>query len=402
MTRAAFSFDFNKADEIIKTKEAVYLYGMGVHLRSTYDKLKELGVPMLGIIDRDENIWGQLWEDLIVIAPNDIDDRETPIVICARGSFGEIYDELVKRGFASIFPFFFYQEKRKELSENYRALSECENNIQICLSKVDERKSIVLNSIDIVVTERCSLRCRDCSNLMQYYVSPKDEETIVQFGALDVIMEAVDYVKELRILGGEPFMNTEVYRYIERALSYDNAAMVSVYTNGTIVPQEKNLSCLEDPRVFVRISDYGKISKNLGRVQKKFEEHSIRYETTECFRWKKCDIVKLRERTDDEIGEIFDNCCAKRLYTLKNGILYGCPFAANAAALHATKRNSMDEIHTDVPIKEIKKALRYLVDCKWYDACRYCGGRPLNVTDIPAAIQTNKPLPYEKYGEYDD
>ena len=31
-----------------------------------------------------------------------------------------------------------------------------------------------LNSLDVVITERCSLKCRECSNLMQYYQAPHD------------------------------------------------------------------------------------------------------------------------------------------------------------------------------------------------------------------------------------
>ena len=392
-----FSFDYEKADMIISEKLSVYLYGMGVHLRNTFDKLKELEIPILGIVDKNEEFWGHDWEGITIYPPQKLEDKNTPIIICTRGSFDEIYYELNSRDFSCILPFYFYQDKRQQMSQNYQSLSDRENAIRMKLKSLEEKDAVILNSIDFIVTERCSLRCRDCSNLMQYYNNPVDEDIHLQFDALSSIMDAVDYVYGIRILGGEPFMNTNVHRYIEYALSFDNAAMVTIYTNGTIIPQNENLSCLVNPRVFVRISDYGITSKNLGKLQNLFEENNIHYETMECRRWKKCDEIKPRERTESELRKVFDLCCVKKLFTLKNGVLYGCPFAANAAALKATRRNVDDEICTNTPRNELRKLLRRLQNAKWYDACKYCGGRPLNVTDIPAAIQADAPLPYTRY-----
>ena len=36
-------------------------------------------------------------------------------------------------------------------------------------SKFENDESLHLKCIDIVVTEKCSMKCKDCSNLMQYY-----------------------------------------------------------------------------------------------------------------------------------------------------------------------------------------------------------------------------------------
>ena len=43
-----------------------------------------------------------------------------------------------------------------------------------CEKYYDNAKDVLnLKAMDIVVTERCSMKCRDCSNLMQYYVKPQ-------------------------------------------------------------------------------------------------------------------------------------------------------------------------------------------------------------------------------------
>ena len=70
----------------------------------------------------------------------------------------------------------------------------------------DENK-IYMRSIDLMITTRCSLKCESCSNLMQYYVSPKntDYENILE--SLNILSKNVDEVAEFRIIGGEPLMN---------------------------------------------------------------------------------------------------------------------------------------------------------------------------------------------------
>ena len=35
--------------------------------------------------------------------------------------------------------------------------------------------------LDLVLTEKCSLKCKDCSNLMQYYSRQKDSEIHLLF-----------------------------------------------------------------------------------------------------------------------------------------------------------------------------------------------------------------------------
>ena len=37
----------------------------------------------------------------------------------------------------------------------------------------DESKTY-MRSLDVMITTKCSLKCRNCSNLMQYYQDPKN------------------------------------------------------------------------------------------------------------------------------------------------------------------------------------------------------------------------------------
>ena len=40
---------------------------------------------------------------------------------------------------------------------------------------------LIVKSIDVQITEKCSLKCKDCCNLMQYYERPQDSNLEILF-----------------------------------------------------------------------------------------------------------------------------------------------------------------------------------------------------------------------------
>ena len=40
----------------------------------------------------------------------------------------------------------------------------------------NKERELKVDSIDLMLTEKCSLKCKDCSNLMQFYAKPVDED----------------------------------------------------------------------------------------------------------------------------------------------------------------------------------------------------------------------------------
>ena len=59
--------------------------------------------------------------------------------------------------------------------------------------QIFNRESYIINlkCIDITVTGRCLVKCKDCSNLMQYYVKPKNVELEPLFKNLDKLMKSI-------------------------------------------------------------------------------------------------------------------------------------------------------------------------------------------------------------------
>ena len=60
---------------------------------------------------------------------------------------------------------------------------------------------------------------------------------------------------------------------------------------------------------------------------------NILYKIIKTDQWSPCTIKKHR-RLDEELEEIYFQCCAKNLITLLNNKLFKCPFIANLANLN--------------------------------------------------------------------
>jgi hypothetical protein len=90
--------------------------------------------------------------------------------------------------------------------------------------------------------------------------------------------------------------------------------------------------------------------------------------------------------------------------TLSDGKLFRCPYAANAARLQAVpdyKDDYIDLFQESLDATNIgetkKKVKDYVLHKDYLKTCDFCNGRPLSGTEVPPAIQTEKPLWYHKY-----
>lgn len=401
------NFHFPKVDvdrllinEIMSGRQPVYLYGTygtGNQRTATVRRLIKTDIRVLGIVSLNSAKWGQALDGIKIVSPDDLTDRDIPVIICADGHYRDASERLRCQGFKHILPYYFYLSEQELSYEQFRPLVEPARREVVEAQVRTISDPLVLHSIDIMITERCSLRCQACSNLMQYYTKPEHEDIAEQLEALDRLMDAVDAVHELRVLGGEPFVNPELSLYIEHMKKYENVGVIGIYTNGTIVPREDTLQCLCDPKVFVRISNYGEVSRRVTELEKTLRENEIFFETYRYDRWLDCSGFQMRDRSEAELKALFQVCCASDLYTLKNGRLYCCPFEANAGALGAIPAKAVHGIDvcalSDTDLREQVKAL---VTTPYIDACKFCAGRPRATEDIPAAVQANGPLEYER------
>tara|TARA_Y100001970_G_scaffold294295_1_gene449988 strand:+ start:14098 stop:15357 length:1260 start_codon:yes stop_codon:yes gene_type:complete len=410
------------SDYINKTaknnNQLLVIYGAGIVGRMTLEALSKKNIKVDFFCDGSPNKQKIKVNNTEVISPDQLDklDRETNILISIQ-YFNSIIPFLEKKGFKNLFKITDLLSE-VNLEKEYKSewavelgLSEIPYNSALRIVDFYNKMSMKneylnegklnIKTIDIQVTERCSLKCQDCSNLMQYYERPQNSDESVMFKSIEKFMECVDNLDEFRVIGGDPFMNKEVYKVINKLLTYEKNKKIVIYTNAKIVPKNENLECLKNDKVLVYITNYGKDSIAHDALVNVLKNEKINYSTFKCTTWLDCGrIMPNSNKNADALEHQFNNCCVSDLISLLHGKLYRCPFSANAVNLNAIPKDPTDEVNLldeKLSITELRNQIKKLCyDKKYITACSYCNGRDYSVETIPAAIQTKKSLPYKK------
>ena len=282
-----------------------------------------------------------------------------------------------------------------DIMEYEEVLRRASTHEEKLLSKFSDEKPLI-NIIDLQITEKCTMKCKDCSNLMQYYDKPVHigiKEIVESFTKLS---KCVDVFKEVRVLGGEPFFNKDLYKIVNFLTGLKNVEKVAIITNATIVPKDHVLHELQHDKVFLDITNYGDLSKNHEKLISILKDKEIKYITHKPQEWTDSGRIVKNNLNNNQLAQAFSKCCVNDVVTLLHGKLYHCPFSANAYNLNAILNKKSDSIN----ISEYNNINKLRIDLKnfyfgrpFLEACKYCLGRDFSQSYIKPAIQTKKVLP---------
>ena len=236
--------------------------------------------------------------------------------------------------------------------------------------------------MDVVFTECCTLRCRNCANLMQYYHNPENLDANVTMSALKTLFNALR-VSQLNILGGEPFVcQSELIRILEylKTEADNKVDEIVVITNGTIIPSDECLQDLKDtPKLKVLFSNYGELSSKMNEFTDICARKGISYCIVDTEYWWDFGDLRCREEKAQKVQKRYDACYSRRrCTTLYRGKLYVCPRQAHAIRLGILSEDVTETDDFSNPGFEDPKTLRdsiyMLTNWKEYiTTCRYCG-----------------------------
>lgn len=127
--------------------------------------------------------------------------------------------------------------------------------------------SVYMNLAQIVLTERCTLKCKKCAHACYNVENTSIDMTVDEaYRSADTFFENIDYVGEFVLIGGEPFL----YKNLAKIINYigeryrAQIGIFAITTNGTIVPTEEVLMVCKKYNVVILISNY---SKTLPRLK---------------------------------------------------------------------------------------------------------------------------------------
>jgi len=396
--------------ELKSSKGPKIIWGAGSVGSQIYSACQKAGIDIDAFCDHDPEKIGKNINGIKILHTMDIPDKyPNAEMIMTMNRIVEAIDELKSLNLTRwhLGGLLFDIDEILQNCSNTYAYSDDHYALQICsithhiLNQKDE--DFLLGSLDCVITERCSLKCRDCGNLMQYYTQPVDYNIESVIFELKTLMQYVDRLFELRLIGGDVFMHRDWDLILSYALSEPKIDRITFYTNGTLIPQSKKMPLLSNKRVMLQISDYGKRSNNLKKLIQLCEKNHVWYHATPIDKWNACSTISRHYRNKEENDTLFHGCCVKDVVTLQQGKLFRCPYASNAFHLGAVEDNPQDYFDVMNPppflptIKNVRMQLKtYLGSQCAIPICDYCVGRIPGVNEIPANEQTKKPLPYER------
>ncbi len=238
---------FKKLD--LRDNQKILIYGAGRYGELTLHGLKALQLEPLCYVD--EKLAGETFCGYDVISPQQLHNYVNDIVLVASYNyFSEMVSNLQAIGFEEIYDVLelIKMEYDESVLSEY-LLDEKHNWHKYAgvIENIDVNK-LIINHCELVVTECCSLKCKDCANLMQYYKYPSNLDLEEIFACFNRFLDTIDMLLDLRILGGEPFLRKDLDLLINAYSDNDKIKRITVYTNSTIVPPQKVIESLKIPK----------------------------------------------------------------------------------------------------------------------------------------------------------
>jgi len=354
-------------------------------------------------VDTDSKKWNQTFNGKAVKSPSSLlpVDENTVVIV----TIVDIFDVVPFLDHYKI-PFIPLTELlniNQEFSVGHNSTLESDEFVRysvktvlVCQDASLRRDFLYLRSVDLVITEKCTLKCKDCANLMQFYEDPKTYSVEFVLNGIAELAAKCDLIHEVRVIGGEPFLNKDIYPILDAVASYNKINKIVVYTNGMVPPSEQKLLNMKNGlgKLVFSITDYAELGRNLEKTVATVRSLGIPFRVHPPEHWTDSGRILTTPLSQEESLESFAKCCGKNLYTLIGENLYRCPFAANAEQFRGIPLSANNSVSVFKAKADLKA---YAYGIPMIDACRLCPGRSFDAPIITPATQTRKALPYKVY-----
>ena len=218
--------------------------------------------------------------------------------------------------------------------------------------------------VEVPITTKCNLCCEKCANFIPDF---KNKEKIDQDNLLDSItnlLDKFDYIYNLRLIGGEPLLNTRLEEIILHIVKFNKAKKIEIVSNGMKLPNESLVKTLSKYHCYYCISDYG--FKNINPLLDLLEENNIGYLLVRHEYWLDYGGKKYKKNEEDKVKQL-KNCylCFNSYF---NNKLYQCPQSSSLTNLKVIDDICLD-FSKDLTKKEI---MDFIKNKKYIKACDYC------------------------------
>lgn len=195
------------------------------------------------------------------------------------------------------------------------------------------RDKFDLMRLVVVLGSRCSLRCRDCNNLIPYFKKPTDLRIKTIAKSVRHILDVVDEINRFELIGGEPFLVKELKDILIFSIAQKKIKKIEITTNGTIFPDFKLLKILRNDKINVEISDY-RDKVNSSALVDFLQKNDIKYKILKIDYWNASGGIKKRNRNSNYLELQYKKCISSYYCkTLYEDNIFQCARASSLFGL---------------------------------------------------------------------
>ncbi len=201
-----------------------------------------------------------------------------------------------------------------------------------------------LRYVEYHVAEHCNLNCMCCDHFCNV-ASPKFAD-LEQFKKdLAQLKTLFRTIVQIRLLGGEPFLNEDLGRFVIAAREAFPKSDIRIVTNGILVPHaaEDLLKTIAEQHVGVDISLYPPTQKMLDKIVDKLNVYGISVQVSGLI--DRFNVIHTRKKKYP-MEPAFRGCMSSICHFLQDGKLGLCPtviLSKNRADEIPTEHNYPDE-----------------------------------------------------------
>lgn len=360
----------NLEDKYWKDLKEIVIFGFGRQGKKMYTTLNR-DFDIVAIVDNSPAKQGKKVGDKTILSFGQAQEylhRYKIIVTTSQYYYQAIREQLNSVGLTENVDYVMYQQFVTEWYYKYR-------------NKINVLKT------DISLTTFCTLNCENCMQFLPYWKEGRKKENLLEEikENVDIYFQCVDYLLDLDIVGGEPFL----YRNLKEFIIFigekyrDRIGYIGFITNGMIVPDVEILELLSKYSMDVSISDYSEDIEYRHQIEllcKKLEEYHISYMRNKHIDWFDFGFPKDLYHYEGEEAVKHMQWCNSIEHILDDKKLFYCglEWSAQKGGLYPIEEKAYVDLEKikegTIDRKAILEMIMANIEGGCMEFCKVCGG----------------------------
>ena len=249
-----------------------------------------------------------------------------------------------------------------------------------------QSNKVFLDTISMIVTEQCTLRCEKCAIMLPYFKKANSYHFYKLKREIDVLFEKVDFVGNYTLTGGEPLLSEHLVPIIRHIGENYRAQIGSfkIITNGTIMPSNELREAMRFYDMAVEISDYTvgvpSIKDRVEKVREAFEESGAKTYFLTSAEWVDFGFEYVDNHYDIQKLQRFFEHCHTRCRGYIDGKLRYCInayFAERTLNQREDKGNEFDIVAMRKSVEDRRRLVEFDLGYNkngFLKMCQHCNG----------------------------